>query len=113
MITAAQALALTTLLTASLALAQTSTSRNGQVIFAQTCITCHGPDGKGQLPGVPDLTAPGGPPTKPDDVLAKHIWEGYQAPGAPLAMPPKGGDPSLTKQDVQAVLAYLHKTFGR
>lgn len=88
-------------------------SVSGQAIFRQTCVACHGIDGKGVLPGVPDFTLGDGPLSKQDAILIKHITEGFQSPGAPMAMPPKGGNPDLNVDDIQAVLGYLRDTFGK
>lgn len=84
----------------------------GQAVYSQTCIACHGANGEGTIPGVPDFTAADGPLAKSDEELVKSITEGFQRPGSPLSMPPKGGNPALTEEDVQAVLAYLRATFG-
>lgn len=86
---------------------------NGARIFAQACVACHGRDGKGAIPGVPDLTAAGGRLSKPDSVLLRNMINGFQSPGSPMAMPPRGGNPSLTDQDMADVLAHLRATFGR
>jgi mono/diheme cytochrome c family protein len=82
----------------------------GSRIFHNTCITCHGADGHGTRRGMPDLTA--GVMAYPSSSLAEHIKRGFQAPGRPLAMPPKGGNPDLTDEDVTNVLSYLHHAFG-
>lgn len=37
--------------------------------------------------------------------------KGVQRPGAPLAMPPKGGNPALTENDLRAVLGFLRRAF--
>lgn len=84
----------------------------GRAVYQGTCIACHGDDGAGTLPGVPDLSDRTGPLSKPDAVLIEHITEGFQSPGSPMAMPPKGGDPNLTEQDIRAVLEYLRSRFG-
>jgi len=86
---------------------------SGEQVYSQTCVACHGVDGKGRLPGVPDFTAPDGPLSKPDDILLRHIKEGFKSPGSPMAMPPKGSNPDLTAADIHAVLGYLHTSFGR
>ena len=86
---------------------------SGQDIYDGSCISCHGADGKGRVPGAPDFTASNGVLSKPDDALIKHITEGFQSPGSPMAMPAKGGNPNLTETDVRNVLAYLRRTFGR
>lgn len=85
----------------------------GQAIYSQTCIACHGANGKGAIPGVADLTANDGALSKSDDDLIKSISEGVQSPGSPLAMPAKGGNPTLTEADIKAVLVYLRAQFGR
>jgi len=82
---------------------------DGKAIYNQTCIACHGGDGKGTLPGAPDFTNPKGPLAQSDDVLIGHITDGFQSPGSPMAMPAKGGNSDLTAADVKAVLAYLRK----
>ena len=85
---------------------------DGQTIYAQTCIACHGIDGKGAIPGVADFTAKEGPLAKSDAELVQNISEGYQSPGSFMAMPPKGGNSALTEEDIRAVLAYLRTEFG-
>ncbi|HEC13321.1 MAG TPA: c-type cytochrome [Acidiferrobacteraceae bacterium] len=86
---------------------------DGQVTYNKTCIACHGGNGKGTLPGAPDFTNPKGALSKSDAVLIKHITEGFQSPGSPMAMPAKGGNTDLTVEDMRAVLAYLRKQFGK
>lgn len=86
---------------------------DGQAIYNQTCIACHGGNGKGTLPGAPNFTSPKGALSKSDAVLIKHITEGFQGPGSPMAMPAKGGNTALTAEDIRAVLAYLRKQFGK
>jgi len=82
---------------------------DGQAIYNQTCVACHGGNGKGTLPGAPDFTKAGGVMSKSDDELIKNITNGFQSPGSPMAMPAKGGNSSMTAADVKAVLAYIHK----
>jgi len=86
---------------------------DGRAVYNQTCIACHGGDGKGTLPGAPNFTSSKGPLSKSDAVLIKHITEGFQSPGSPMAMPAKGGNTDLTVEDMRAVLAYLRKQFGK
>lgn len=85
----------------------------GKAIYSQTCIACHGNNGKGAIPGVSDLTKPDGSLGKSDEALIKSITEGVATPGAALTMPAKGGNPALTEADVAAVLAYLRVAFGQ
>jgi len=84
----------------------------GKAVYAQTCIACHGANGKGTIPGVTDFTAKDGPLSKSDAELLQNISEGFQSPGSFMAMPAKGGNPMLTEADVRAVLAYLRAAFG-
>ncbi len=85
---------------------------NGSDVYAQTCIACHGENGKGTVPGAPNFTRSDGPLSQPDEVLFNHIKLGFKSPGSPLAMPPKGGNMSLTDGDIKAVLEYLRGTYG-
>lgn len=91
----------------------TAAEGNGKAVYERTCIACHGANGKGALPGMRALGGDNGSLTKADAVLTKSILGGYQAPGGPIAMPAKGGDPSLTAEDAAAVLRYLRETFAQ
>ncbi len=90
-----------------------SDSNTGKAVYAQTCFACHGDDGKGAIPGVSDLTEADGPLSKPDAVLLASISNGLTTPGAALSMPARGGNPAMTDDEIVAVLAYLHATFGK
>lgn len=94
------------------AAAQNILAADGKAVYEGTCIACHGADGAGTIPGVPDLTDKSGPLSKSDDVLLKNVTEGMQSPGSPLAMPAKGGNPSLTKEDLKAVIEYMKGAFA-
>ena len=85
---------------------------HGNAIYAQACASCHAANGKGKLPGIPDLTKKGGVLTKPHSALQDHIVNGFKSPGARMAMPPRGGKRNLTDQDMKDVHAYLHNAFG-
>jgi mono/diheme cytochrome c family protein len=85
----------------------------GKAVYSQTCIACHGANGKGTIPGVTDFTAKDSPMRKSDAELVKNISEGFQSKGSFMAMPARGGNPALTEADVRAVLAYLRAEFGR
>ena len=83
----------------------------GAKIYNETCVACHGADGRGVVPGAPDFNKKGAVESRPHDVMTRHIKNGFREPGKPLAMPPKGGNPDLTDDDVLDVQAFLHKQF--
>ncbi len=85
---------------------------SGAGLYNQTCIACHGGNGKGTVPGAPDLTKPDGPLNQSDDVLMQHIIGGYQSPGSPMAMPPKGGNMNLSNEEMWEILVYMKESFG-
>ena len=85
----------------------------GAAIYNETCIACHGANGKGELEGVPNFTKKKNPLKQTDDILIEHILNGFQSEGSFMAMPPGGGNPDLTEEDVANVLAYLREAFGR
>lgn len=86
---------------------------SGQAIYESTCVACHGRDGKGVLPGTPDFSRQDGAMAKSDEELVRNTLNGYQSPGSPLAMPPKGGNPNLTEADARAVVLYMRDAFGK
>jgi cytochrome c5 len=89
-----------------------TTNLSGEDVYNQTCIACHGANGKGMVPGAPDFTKSNGPLVQSDEVLLQHITEGFMSKGSPMAMPPKGGNSSLTESDIRAVLQHMKKTFS-
>lgn len=84
----------------------------GEVVYTQTCVACHGANGRGTIPGAPNLRKKGGALTKPHAALTHHVENGYSSPSSPISMPPKGGNPGLSVQDIKDVHAYMHKAFG-
>ena len=85
---------------------------HGKAIYAKACASCHAANGHGMLPGAPDFTKKGGVMTKSHAALEDHIIHGFKSPNSRAAMPPRGGKPGLTDQDMKDVHAYLHKAFG-
>ena len=81
----------------------------GETVYNQTCVVCHGADGKGAIPGTPDL---GTRLSQPDDVLFEHVEDGFQSPGSPLAMPARGGNPALGDQELIDAICYMRSKFG-
>jgi len=84
----------------------------GESTYQSGCVACHGADGAGVLPGVPGLTATDGPLALADEVLVKRTAEGFQSPGAPMAMPLRGGNPGLSDEEIRAVMPYMRQEFG-
>lgn len=83
----------------------------GNKNFLGTCATCHGKDANGLPKQGKSLLMNPFIMEKSDDELATFIKTGRQ-PGDPLnttgvQMPPKGGNPALTDDDVKAIVAYL------
>lgn len=97
----------------ALALSAAQAADPGKAVYDRSCATCHGANGKGVLPGVPDVTKKDGVLSQPDDVLLKRTVEGYQSPGSPLAMPPKGGNPSLTEAQLKQAIDYMKSQFRK
>ncbi len=92
--------------------AAAASALSGREIYQQTCVACHGADGKGTVPGAPDFNRKDGRLSKSDDELMNSLLHGLQSPGSPMAMPPKGGNAQLTEEDLRRVLDYLREAFG-
>ncbi len=94
------------------AAAQAASVEAGEKLYNSTCVACHGADGKGKLPGVPDFTKSDGRLTKSDDVLVTNIMEGFKSPGSSMPIPDKRGISSLTKEQAQAIVLYMRQAFA-
>jgi mono/diheme cytochrome c family protein len=92
-------------------ISSTSSGKPGEEVYTSTCIACHGTDGKGTVPGAPNLADKNGRLSKSDEHLMNSLMNGMQSPGSPMAMPAKGGNSSLSRADLKNVLEYLRKTF--
>ena len=84
---------------------------NGQKIYSQICIACHGPEGKGIQGLGKDLTTSTWVATQTDEQLSEFIRKGRD-PSDPLnttgiAMPPKGGNPALKDQEIADIVAFV------
>ncbi|WP_376791515.1 c-type cytochrome [Thermoflexus sp.] len=87
----------------------------GKELFAGTCASCHGPDAKG-LPGLgKDLTTSVFVKQQTDAQLLEFIKKGRPATDPAnttgVDMPPKGGNPALTDQDLADIIAFI-RTFN-
>lgn len=85
---------------------------DGAQLYVQSCLACHGSDGVGVMPGVRDLTDPGGPLSKADDALFRSIRDGVQSMEGAVAMPARGGNPALRDSDIYLLIDYLRRNFG-
>ena len=70
----------------------------GQQLYVQHCEACHGPDGRGQMPGTPDLFLSDNM-LVPDAVLAQLIENGAGIMPAYYGM--------LRQHEITNVIAYL------
>ncbi|MFN3979061.1 MAG: c-type cytochrome [Caldilinea sp.] len=84
---------------------------NGAKIFATACVACHGPEGKGVTGLGKDLTTSEWTQQQTDEQLIEFIKRGRDA-GDPLnttgiAMPPRGGNPAMTDQEIADIVAFM------
>jgi len=86
---------------------------NGRLKYEETCVACHGENGKPTIPGIPDFTSRKGPLQKTDDQLFKSIMDGVDRPEADMAMPALGGNPDLVEKDIKDILSYMREKFGK
>lgn len=83
----------------------------GEAKFQATCSPCHGPDAKG-LPNLgKDMTTSEFIQGSSDAELLAFIKTG-RPPGDPanttgVDMPPKGGNPALTDEDLADIIAFI------
>ncbi|MBI4769157.1 MAG: cytochrome c [Chloroflexi bacterium] len=83
----------------------------GKTKFEGTCSSCHGPDAKG-LPGLgKDLTTSAFAMGLSDGDLLAFVKTGRPssdpANTTGVDMPPKGGNPALSDQDLADIIAYV------
>lgn len=83
----------------------------GKTIFAGTCSACHGPEGKG-IPSLgKDFTTSTFVKGMTDDQFLAFLKVGRPSSDplntTKVDMPPKGGNPALTDQDLYDAIAYI------
>ena len=93
-------------------LSQAQEPSTGKAIYEQNCAGCHGSDGSGRMRGVPDFTRANGVLSKPESELVQNTINGVRG-GGMFGMPAKGGNPSLSKQDIVNVIRYMKGAFKR
>lgn len=83
----------------------------GKATFDQTCVACHGADGKGRAGLGKNLVTSEFVKSKTDAELVAFITAGRPASDPSnttgVDMPAKGGNPSLSDQDLANVVAYV------
>jgi mono/diheme cytochrome c family protein len=89
-----------------------SASISGKQIYESNCLACHGANGKGSIPGVPDFNEKNGRLSKSDSELLSNIITGIQSPGSSMPMPPRGGNSQLSDTDLNAALKYIKASFS-
>lgn len=85
--------------------------RQGQTLFMGTCTACHGPEAKG-IPGLgKDLTTSTFVHGLSDTELLQFITVGRPVTDplntTGVAMPAKGANPSLTDEQISAIIAFI------
>jgi mono/diheme cytochrome c family protein len=85
-------------------------AKRGFIVYHETCVACHGRNGRGAIENVPDLAER---LYQPDDHLMISMVEGIHTRGSSIPMPPKGGSPGLTRADLADALAYIRQHFSR
>jgi disulfide bond formation protein DsbB len=89
---------------------------HGAVIYKASCAACHGADARGMPTLGKDLIASDFVQKLDDDALLAFLLKGRD-PSDPanttkVAMPPKGGNPALSEDDLLDVIAYLRSLRG-
>ena len=89
----------------------TGDAEAGESLYVQSCSACHGPDAKG-LPNLgKDLTTSDFVQGNSDQELLEFVKQGRPASHPDntqgIDMPPKGGNPALTDQQILDIIAYL------
>ncbi|MCC7077090.1 MAG: cytochrome c [Acidimicrobiia bacterium] len=83
----------------------------GETIYTSTCAACHGPDATGISGLGKDLTTSQVVADSSDAELVALVTKGRPstdpANTTGVDMPPKGGNPSLSDEDVENVVAYI------
>jgi len=84
---------------------------SGTKLYANACVACHGPAGAGIAGNGKRLAKNEFIASKDDDALLEFITKG-RAPTDPMSttgiqMPPKGGNPALSEDDILDIIAYL------
>ena len=86
----------------------------GKTAYDTTCIACHGADLKGMTGLGKDLTTSEFVKSQTDQQMVAFILVGRPASDPAntqgVDMPPKGGNPALTEEDILNIVAYIRST---
>ncbi len=82
----------------------------GKILYESYCAACHGEDGHGLVPGTPDLDHDSELFAQGWNLVFQRVRDGYQSPGSPMAMPPRGGT-DLSDEELWDILAYMRDAF--
>ena len=87
-----------------LCLSSTAGAANGALVYEQNCMACHG-EGIAGAPRVGETDAWKERLSKGIDAMVKIVIEGVQ--GYSGAMPPRGGNPDLSDEQIRAAVQYM------
>lgn len=85
---------------------------SGEDLYFETCSICHGDDGTGAMPGIPDMSGAKGPLWKSDKDLISTIINGVERSDLPTPMPAKGGNDDLDFEKARSILEFMRREFG-
>lgn len=96
---------------AEVAAAPVGDAANGGKIYSTACVACHGPDAKGVTGLGKDLTTSTWVGEQSDVQLVEFIKRGRDVTDSlnttGVAMPPKGGNPAMSEQEIADIVAYV------
>ena len=82
----------------------------GEKLYQQTCATCHGADGKGMPKLGKDLHNNEFTKSLSDEEMLAFVIQGrpawHEDNTQGVDMPPRGGNPALTDEDILAIIAF-------
>lgn len=96
---------------AAQAVASAGNAENGKALFATTCAACHGPEGKGVQGLGKDMTTSAFIAEKSDEEMLAFVKTGRPISDplntTKVDMPPKGGNPALTDDQLKDIIAFI------
>jgi disulfide bond formation protein DsbB len=88
----------------------------GERNFSIFCTACHGPDAEGIQGLGPSLLASDFVNAQTDDELLAFVIEGravdHRDNATGIAMPPRGGYPNLSDEQITSIIAFLRTTIA-